>query len=238
MARRSRSRARQHVNPFFPTHAFMGYPNGHEQEPLVMHRRRDYAIFARKLDAILRPLLAERYALHEELTVLTEQGCTGRMSRVDCVLVTSFGVFVILGFHATGKVSWSTKANKIAIAHEPEFLETVDSPLWRATPAVHFLSALLADLQCPVEAIAIASNGACNLELGLPTAMLKRDELHHFLRQRYAQFIAVHRGVFNVGDISARIRAGCRHFEQAPVAAERDPALEREQRSLGSAPRH
>ena len=219
MARRSRSRARQHVKPFFPTHAFLGYPKAHEQEPLVMHRRRDYAIFARKLDAILGPLLADRYALHEAMIVLTEEGFTGQMSRVDCVVVTSFGVFVILRFHATGQVSWSTKANKIAIAHEPEFLETVDSPLWRAAPAVHFLSALLADLQCPVEAIAIASYGACNFELGLPTTMLKLNELQHFLRQRYAHFIAAHQGVFNVGDISARIRAGCRSFEQPAVAA-------------------
>lgn len=237
MTRRSRSRARRHVEPFFPTHAYLGHPKGHEQKPMLMFRRREYAILARKLDAILKPLLADRYALYEEMIVLTEEGRAGQTSRVDCVVVTSFGVFVILQFHATGVVSRSTKANKISIAHEPPFLETVHSPLWQATPAVHFLSALLSDLQCPVEAIAIAYNRACNLALGLPTSMLKFDELHHFLRQRHADFIAVHRGAFNVGDISARIRAGCRNFEQAPIAAERDPTLKHSQLP-GSDPRH
>lgn len=60
MARRSRSRARQQVSPFFPSQAFLGYPKDYEQEPLLKERRREYAIFARKLDAILRPLLADR----------------------------------------------------------------------------------------------------------------------------------------------------------------------------------
>ena len=222
MARRSRSRARQQVTPFFPTQAFLGYPKDYEQDPLLKERRREYAIFARKLHAILRPLLGDRYALHEDMLVLTDKGFAGQGIEVDCVAVTPFGVFVISHFRATGEVRWGTKANEVTILGKSGTAATAPCPLRRAAPAVHFLSALLSDLQCPVQAIAIVTNDACKLELGLPTTMLKLDELHHFLRQSYARFIAVDWHFLNVRDISARLRDGCQDWEQAVTQAQRD----------------
>ncbi|SAL05639.1 hypothetical protein AWB81_07244 [Caballeronia arationis] len=138
MARRSRARARAQVTPFFPTQAYLGYPKDYEQEPALRERRREYAAFARKLDAILRPLLGEElYALHEDMLVLTGKGFAGPGIEVDCVAVTAFGVFVISHFRVTGKLRWGTKANEVTLLSKSGTAQTLPCPLWQAAPAVH-----------------------------------------------------------------------------------------------------
>lgn len=218
MARRSRARLRQHRNHFIPTQALLGYPKGYEQEAALRERRREYAVFSRKLHAVLTPVLAGHYALHEELLVLTTRGLSGPMARIDAVAVTTFGVFVISRFHATGKVSIGQKANELRISGELGTSETVHCPLWQSAPAVHFLGALLSELQCPIETIAIADNDACEFAFGLSTALLKLEELHHFLRQRHER-AAMKSRFFNVRDISARLITACQDWQRAVNAA-------------------
>jgi hypothetical protein len=99
---------------------------------------------------------------------------------VDCVAVTRFGVFVITHLKLTGTVRLAPKANEVIIPSESGTPRTLPCPLWRAAPAVHFLSALLSDLQCPVQAVAIATDDARTIELGLPTSIFKLHELSHF----------------------------------------------------------
>jgi hypothetical protein len=78
MAKRSLPRAKARPIPFFPTQAYLGYPKDSWKEPALNERRREYAEFSRALRAILSPLLVNRYALHEDMLVLTHQGFRGR----------------------------------------------------------------------------------------------------------------------------------------------------------------
>jgi hypothetical protein len=174
------------------------------------------------LRAILAPLLVNRYALHEDMLVLTSEGFSGQGVDVDCVAVTRFGVFVITHVPVVGIISSSQTANEMIVLSESGAAHTFPCPLWRAAPAVHFLSALLSDLQCPVQAIAIATHEACAIELGVPTAIFKLHELSQFLRQSYDRYSAVNWSFFDVNEINARLRKGCQSWDHAVEQAERD----------------
>lgn len=78
MAKQTPARAKEQTTLFFPTQAYLGYPKDYEKEPALKKRRRDYAEFSRKLRAILAPLLINRYALHEDMLVLTSKGFSGQ----------------------------------------------------------------------------------------------------------------------------------------------------------------
>ncbi|KXV02631.1 hypothetical protein CR51_19915 [Caballeronia megalochromosomata] len=222
MAKQTGASAKEQITPFFPTQAYLGYPKDYEKEPALKKRRREYADFSRKLRAILAPLLVNRYALHEDMLVLTSKGFSGQGVDVDCVAVTRFGVFVITHIPVAGIISSSQKANEMVVLSESGAAHTFPCPLWRAAPAVHFLSALLSDLQCPVQAIAIATHDACAIELGVPTAIFKLHELSQFLRQSYDRYSAVNWSFFDVNEINARLRKGCQSWDRAVEQAERD----------------
>ncbi|WP_250465429.1 MULTISPECIES: hypothetical protein [unclassified Caballeronia] len=218
MSRRSRSHAQTQPTAFFPTQAYLGYPEGYQQEPSLRQRRREYADFSRKLRAVFAPLLLNRYALLEHMMVQTSLGFSGGAAGADCVAVTRFGVFVITHIRSVGTLSLTTKANELLVT-ESATEHAIRCPLWQAAPVVHFLSALLADIKCPVEAIAITTEDACKIDFDLPPSIMKLHELDQFLRQRYAPFVGVQWSFFDVNQISARIRQGCRDWDKEVAEA-------------------
>ena len=208
--------------PFFPTQAYLGYPNDDEEKELsLLERRRQYAVFARKLNTIFRSLLDDNYALHENLTVLTRKGFNGRKVEVDCVAVTSFGVFVVSHLQATGYVNWGKTANEIVAISESGVSRTVPCPILQAAPAVQFLKALFARRQCPVIPIAVVTHNACDVDLSLSRAILKVDELPYFLRQSFARFSVEDGNSLSVRDVSAWLRNGCQKWEYANSGSKR-----------------
>ncbi|WP_277187177.1 hypothetical protein [Caballeronia sp. BR00000012568055] len=201
------------LTAFFPTQAYLGYPKSYQEEPSLRQRRREYAEFSRKLRAVFAPLLLNQYALHEHMMVQTSLGFSGGAAGADCIAVTRFGVFVITRIRSMGALSLTTKANELLVT-ESDTAHVIRCPLWQAAPVVHFLSALLSDLKCPVEAIAITTDDACKIDFDLPPSIMKLHELDQFLRQRYAPFVGVQWSFFDVNQISARIRQGCRDWDK------------------------
>lgn len=193
---------------FIPTQAILGYPNWFAKKPAVAERRRRYIDFSRELHAVLTTLFGY-YSLHEELTVLTSAGLAGPWVRVDSIAITHIGVFVISRVDWSGKVEKSLEKNKLRIMSAEGMPEFHPCPLQYTAPAVHFLAALLDDLDCPIESIAVSENETCEFGLGLSTSLLKLSELHHFFRVRRERAYGVPSALVNIEEMEERLRTGC-----------------------------
>ncbi|MFM0629617.1 hypothetical protein [Paraburkholderia xenovorans] len=209
MTRRFRPCVHNSARVFMPVQAILGYPNRYAKEPAVAIHRQKFVDFSRKLHAVLAPLLGQCYSLHEELTVLTLSGFAGPTIRADCVVLTDFGVFVIRHVQWSGHVSQGLDADSLHVVTEEGKRETYPSPLTYAAPAVHFLSALLAEFRCPVEIIAIIDNEMSEIGFSLSTSLLKLSEFHHFLRVRRERTRERYQ-YFDVRAMGERLRTGCR----------------------------
>jgi hypothetical protein len=194
---------------FIPVQAILGYPNRFAKEPAVAKHRQKFVDFSRKLHAVLAPVLGECYSLHEELTVLTLSGFAGPTVRADCVVLTDFGVFVIRHVQWSGRVSRGLDADSLHVVTDEGKRETYPCPLTYAAPAVHFLSALLAEFRCPIETVAIIDNEMSEVGWGLSTSLLKLSEFHHFLRVRRERTHERYQ-YFDVCAMGERLRTGCR----------------------------
>ncbi|MFL9858124.1 hypothetical protein PQR72_20695 [Paraburkholderia madseniana] len=194
---------------FIPTQATLGYPNRFKKLRAVTQRRRKFLEFSQKLHSILVPLSGERYAIYEELTVLTIDGFAGRTITADCVVLTSFGVFIVRDVPCSGRVRRGSDANTVRIETTTGESEIYACPVADSAPAVHFLSALLADFRCPIETIAIIDDELCDLGFGVSTSMLKLSELHHFFRVRRERAWTGNQS-FDIHAIGERLRIGCR----------------------------
>ncbi|MFL9865266.1 hypothetical protein PQR67_13910 [Paraburkholderia fungorum] len=203
--------ARAH-NPayiFIPTQATIGYPNRFKKLRVVTQRRRKFLEFSQKLHSILVPLSGEHYAIYEEFTVLTIDGFAGRTITADCVVLTSFGVFIVRDVPCSGRVRRGSDANTVRIETATGESKIYACPVAQSAPAVHFLSALLADFRCPIETIAIIDDELCDLGFGVSTSMLKLSELHHFFRVRRERAWDGNQS-FDIHAIGERLRIGCR----------------------------
>jgi hypothetical protein len=200
---------RVHSDFFIPTQAILGYPNVFAQKPAVAERRRRYIDFSRELHAVLTTLFGY-YFLHEELTVLTSVGLAGPRVRVDCVAITHIGVFVISRVDWAGKVDKSLEKDKLRVLSAEGMMDIHPCPLRCTAPAVHFLGALLDDVDCPIENIAVSENETCEFGLGLSTALLKLSEAHHFFRVRRERYHERAAPFVDVEEMETRLRTGCR----------------------------
>jgi hypothetical protein len=194
---------------FIPTQAILGYPNHFSKEPAVAERRRRYIDFSRKLHAVLTAVFGY-YSLHEELTVLTSAGLAGPGVRVDCVAITHIGVFVISRVDWAGKVDKSLEKDKLRVMSAEGMMDIHPCPLRYTAPAVHFLGALLDDVDCPIESIAVSENEICEFGLGLSTSLLKLSEAHHFFRVRRERYHEKTAPFVDVEVMEERLRTGCR----------------------------
>jgi hypothetical protein len=209
MTERFRACVHHPARVFMPVQAILGYPNRYAKEPTVAEHRQKFVDFSRKLHAVLAPLLGECYSLHEELTVFTLSGFAGPMIRADCVVLTDLGVLVTTHVQWSGHVSRGLDADRLHVVTETGISETHPCPLTYAAPAVHFLSLLLAEFRCSIEAIAIIDNEMSEVGFGVPTSLLKLSEVHHFLRVRRERARQRYQ-YFDLRAMGERLRAGCR----------------------------
>ncbi|MEX3931224.1 hypothetical protein AB4Y32_05270 [Paraburkholderia phymatum] len=197
------------INFFIPAHAILGYADGIVNDPTAAERRLRYIDFSQKLHAVLGPTLGSKYRLFEGLTVLTSIGLAGPAVHVDCLAVTTIGVFVISQIDWAGKVDRSIDKDKLQVSTAGAMTELHPCPLRYTAPVVHYLGAILDDVDCPIESIAVSDNETCEFGLDISTSFLKLSELHYFFRVKREHYRRSGARFVDIEVMQERLLIGC-----------------------------
>ena len=137
----------------------------------------------------------------------TCDGKRGPVTRVDCVAVTQFGVFVVDSVDWIGIISPTFNDDTLSITEEGGVVTNRSCPVRRLEPAVMFLRALLEDFHCPVEGVAVFHRDDCIVNRSVPPSLVKPDELHHFFRVKLNRFINQRRHFVDIDGIGMQLMA-------------------------------
>jgi hypothetical protein len=164
-------------------------------------------VLSQQLRSVLSPICREAYFIQQALTVQPAMGKREPVTRVDCVAVTQFGVFVVDSVDWIGIISPTFNDDTLSITEEGGVVSNRSCPVRRLEPAVVFLRALLEDFHCPVEGVAVFHRDDCIVNPSVPPSLLKPDELHHFFRVKLNRFINQRRHFVDIDGIGMQLMA-------------------------------
>lgn len=193
----------------------------HRQEPdsfFRIRRRRVCRRLRRRIAPIFDRVCESQVRFREELTLEHAPGTANATTLVQCLAVTSFGVFVVNYYDWRGEVRPGTNEDELLVIDDLGGVTVNTSPLRRAKPAVRHLRSVLSQHDCPVESIAIFAEADCRLHPTAPDGVLALSDLHYFLRTRLINFRATHARYLDAARLDTHIDRTCGHAGEASRA--------------------
>ncbi|MBN3785694.1 NERD domain-containing protein [Burkholderia sp. Ac-20353] len=141
-----------------------------------------------ELRTILPWLCGNDYYVHPCAVLLHHApGTAFPTAEVDHLVVTPFGIFVIETKNWSGRIAPGADATSL-LCHLPDGkLEERRSPLAQNRTKVAFLRAMLPAVW-DIHGVGVFSNGACALSPDLPLALIRVNDLAHWMRGKKEQF--------------------------------------------------
>jgi Nuclease-related domain len=130
------------------------------------------------------------YVLRERMILIHAPGTRFPTTKLDVLVVSPLGVFVVTAMQLQGHVTPGPDAETLSVVNEAREAMVYTSPLRRHAAAARCLRALLSQHACPVESLAVAANHPCVLHPLLPESILEADELYHYLRLHTIRFFS------------------------------------------------
>ena len=130
------------------------------------------------------------YVLRERVILIHAPGTRFPTTKLDILVVSPFGAFVVKAMQLRGRVAPGPDAETLSVVNEEREARLHTSPLRRQAAAVRCLRSLLLQHACPVESLAVAATLPCALHPLLPESILEADELYHYLRLHTIRFFS------------------------------------------------
>ncbi|MGX7004322.1 hypothetical protein [Caballeronia sp. KNU42] len=130
------------------------------------------------------------YVLRERVILIHAPGTRFSTTKLDILVVSPFGAFVVMAMQLRGRVAPGPDAETISVVNEEREAMLHTSPLRRQAAAVRCLRPLHLQHACLVESLAVAATPPCALHPLLPESILEADELYHYLRLRTIRFFS------------------------------------------------
>jgi hypothetical protein len=130
------------------------------------------------------------YVLRERAILIHAPGTRLPTTQLDVIVVTPFGVFVVMEMGFKGLVAPGPDAETVSVIDQEGEAMLRTSPVRRQAAVVRCLRSLLVRHACPVESVAVAAASPCSLHPLLPESILEAAELYHYLRLRTIRFFS------------------------------------------------
>ena len=132
----------------------------------------------------------ENFYLHPGALLLNHApGTEFPTAELDHLAITPFGIFVIETKNWAGSILPGTDAQTVVRIGIDGQRETRRSPLPQNRSKVGFLRGVLPGIW-PVESLGVFANDGCEISAALPANLIRRADLHQWLRARQARYDA------------------------------------------------